>query len=69
MAHNFVSSNFHKTEEYSKPKIGYLNRTKKYSDLKNLQVLGEKRKQNGGDKHLNAESCHFHKLFMVKSES
>ena len=71
MANNFATSDFHKTEEDSQAKIGYLKRTKKYSDLKNLRVLGDNRKRNNGDsdKHMNTESFHFHKLFMVKSEA
>ena len=69
MGQKFVTSNFQKTEKNSQAKIGYLYRTRKYSDLKNLQALGEKRKQNSGDNHLNTESYHFHKLFMTKSDA
>ena len=69
MAQNFVTSNFQKKEENSQAKIGYLNRTKKYSDLKNLQVLGKKRQGNNGDKQINTESFHFYKLSMMKSEA
>ena len=69
MGQNFVTSNVQKTEQNSQAKIGYLSRTRKYSDLKNLQALGEKRKQNSGDNHLNTEIYHFHKLFMAKSDA